>query len=422
MRMGKNKRGLTLVLVTTIGVIVGILAMAMIQLGYHARMMAARSVQGIAARCAADAGLAEAIYRMQCKLIRDTTWDGSTLSRTDTAALPAYSQYTWNILGSDPYGYEIKSTGKCALSTKTVHAAMEVGSYYDGVGVERDVTIYNGGTLGASGPYAYDGMDIRSNTDDPKYPMSFKLGVHVPGDVLCGPDVNPDPKYLDRVIVTKSQTLIDGEVGPSDGKIIFPPVDEPPDLSLVNNPKLDITSTTPEASRTLTTGRYEYDSILLRNNAVLVIKGDVVLYARNGINIDNGGQVQIYSDSTTTASLKLYLGGNLVSMNSSFNNTTTDATKLEIYGLPKITAVAGVTLGCPGCVDIRLHNSGDLYAAVYAPQAAVLVDNSGNFTGSITAGSFTLKNSGNFTFDTRLKRVSIDDPAAMFVIGRWWED
>jgi hypothetical protein len=409
-----GRRGATLVLVTTIGVIVGILAMAMIQLGYHARMLAVRSVQGISARCAADAGLAEALYRMQCKLLRETGWDSDTLGRTDTAALAGNAQYTWNILGSDPYAYEIRSTGTLALSTKTVHAAIEVGSYWDGVGVEEEVQIFNGGQLNVSGPYAYEGLDIRSNTESRWDPMSFKVGVHVPGDVLCGPEGDPN-----SVIITKRSTVIDGEVGASDGTIIFPPVQEPADLRLVGGTSMDITRTTPLESRTLTTGRYEYDSVLLRQDARLMIAGDVVLYARGGMIIDNNAVVVL---SGTDSSLELYLGDDLVSQNSSFNNTTADARNLKIYGLPPITPVAGSTLGCVGCDSIILKATSDLYAAVYAPQAAVTVDNSGNFTGGITAHDFFLKNSGNFTFDSNLRRTNIEDPAAMFIIGRWWED
>jgi len=60
-----RRKGATLVLVTTIGVIVGILGMVMVQLGYHARMLAIRNVQRISSRCAADAGMVKAIFQMQ---------------------------------------------------------------------------------------------------------------------------------------------------------------------------------------------------------------------------------------------------------------------------------------------------------------------------------------------------------------------
>ena len=163
----RRQRGATLVLVTTIGVIIAILSLSMIELGYSARIMAVRDVEKVSARCAADAGLAQAFMQMQEKLIRahqdQALWTGpigpgsGTLPGTNAS----YSYQLKTITGS----YEIVSTGTCGMATKTVHAVLDLDSYAEGIGVDTTVDAKNSTYFGIVGPGTTQDMKIRSNSD-----------------------------------------------------------------------------------------------------------------------------------------------------------------------------------------------------------------------------------------------------------------
>jgi hypothetical protein len=109
-------------------------------------------------------------------------------------------------------------------------------------------------------------------------------------------------------------------------------------------------------------------------------------------------------------SLELYLGGNLEDKNSAgFTNNTNDPAALKIYGLPT-------------CTSMDFKAKSNIYAALYAPSAAITLYNSATFYGAICATSMEMKNSSSVSFDDRVMAVPIDDTAAVFETERWWED
>lgn len=397
-RQTLRNRGVTLVLITTIGAIVSILGLAMIHLGYHSRMLAARNVQSVTARCAADAGMADAIFQMHKKIVDELNWDDSTIPTASNVALAgANSDYSYSISGTWSTGYQIDATGTSGPLTRTTHTTILVGSYWEGIGVEEHVEVLLGATLGAVGPYADQGMEVRSNSTAAN-DMVFKAFVTVPGDVVCGPGSDPNV-----VIDTKNSTIIEGECYAATETLLFPDVQAPvglpvkPAIALGTNGMKVLTGASDSG---------EYPFIDLGQGATLQITGDVTLYVTGPMVLGQASEVVI-ADS---GSLTVYLGTRLEDKNSvGFSNQTYDATKLKIYGLPT-------------CTDIDLKAMSRLDAAVYAPEARVDIYNSGDFYGAVTAHDLYLKNSGNFYFDTRLMYVNIDDPAAVFVIGRWWEN
>jgi len=410
MRMGKNKRGLTLVLVTTIGVIVGILAMAMVQLGYHARMAGVRNVQALSARCAADAGMAEALYKMQQTLISVGTWTSAPPSVATYTDLPgSFAKYRYTITGGPTAGYTVDASGICGPMTRMTHARIKVSSYWKGIGVKDTVIVDNKPDFRVYDPIGSgDIFEIRSNATN-RSALQFKAIVTVPGDVLCGPGV-PE-SAIPSVIDTKDKTVIMGECYSADKPLDFPDVSAPatPDPSA---PEIKVTTTMPILPLS-TTGVHQYLAIQMPNSGILEISAPVadpnypvIVYVQGTMGMNTASQVVVDSGSA----LALYLGGNLTNNNSvGFINNTNDPRRLKIYGLP-------------GCLSIDLKNSSEMYAAIYAPEADITMFNSAGFSGAVTGKSFTLKESGIFEFDTRLRSVNINDPAAQFVIDRWWEN
>ena len=110
-------------------------------------------------------------------------------------------------------------------------------------------------------------------------------------------------------------------------------------------------------------------------------------------------------------SLDLYLGGDMQADQGSLIITQdyiASGTRFRLFGLET-------------CSSVILMNSGDLSAAIYAPDADVEIKNSGATVGAFTANSIVMKNSGALTFDTRLLDMDIDDQT-VYLDGRWWED
>ncbi len=398
----RRQRGVTLVLVTTIGVIIAILGLSMIQLGYSARITAVRDVEKVTARCAADAGLAEALMRMQEKLIRthqdQTNWTGPVGPASGT--LPSTNgAYSYQVTANFGY-HEIVSTGTCGTASRTIHAILELDSYAEGIGVDTTVDAKNSTYFGIVGPGTTQDMKIRSNATDADA-MIFRTNVRVDGDVFCGPGGTPS-----QVVEVKQNVTISGQVGSSPDTMVWPPVPIPTDLITTGPPLV--------GAITLPQGRYQYGgSLTIPNGSVISIAPDTthaepeptVIYVPEIMTLGQGVEIVVKPG----ASLEVYIGDQLRSGNATgFGNDNFDARTLRIYGLPT-------------CDYIDLKTKSNTYACLYAPEANLDLYNSGDFFGSITADSFELKNSGNFYFDTKLKDVSIDDLLARFVISRWWE-
>jgi Tfp pilus assembly protein PilX len=70
-----SKRGLVLPLIAAIALCLAILGIGVLQLGFGSRLMATRTMAGVSARAAADAGITRALYEMNQHFIVGQGWD-----------------------------------------------------------------------------------------------------------------------------------------------------------------------------------------------------------------------------------------------------------------------------------------------------------------------------------------------------------
>jgi hypothetical protein len=432
-RWKPGRRGATLVLVTTIGVIVGILAMSMIELGYHARILAVRDVEKVEARCAADAGLAEAFYRMQCALASNwAEWsDAEDLPGPGSGTLPATgAQYSYQIsVINSGIKYRIDSTGTYGTGptrvSRTVHAFVGVGSYWDGLGLEQDLLAQNSAIFGTL--HDVGRLSIRSNTTLANT-MQFKNNVRVTGDVYSGP--GSDPLSVIQTKDTISQTIA-GDIGASTEELIWPPVEIPPNLSPswnllqgASNVVLDgSTSAKISASSSLPAGRYAcYGDLIVSGGSghpsILTISGHTVIYVQGAFDLRSYGQILL----APGASLELYVGTSLDCGNSGLfegNTTSENPASIKIFGMSGPAPV-------PTCTSMILKTKSSVSVGVYAPEADVRIHNGVTsdeaFVGAMVAKSLIIDAGADFLFDTRLADLKIEDVLARFVITYWWED
>ncbi|MBE0535343.1 MAG: hypothetical protein IH624_06695 [Phycisphaerae bacterium] len=432
-RSASNRRGGVLVAVTVIGVILAIIQMGTLQLGFHSRTMAARSRQELSARCAADAALNEAVWKMRESLAAGAFVQPPNVA--DVAIEGMAATYDYTITNPDPeypvsppafytlpsLTFRIDATGYCAGAIRTVHAVVHVTSVLgEGVGVKESIDFKNSITV-ETWPVTGGYVTVRSNTTTSSNPIWVRSAVIFAGggEVLVGPGGDPE-----SIINVKNNVDPEPAVGTASEMIYFEPV-APPPIAARTQAELTVGSGT---KHTLGPGSHRFGAISIDGNGVLEIDAgagnEVILYvdgmhkpSQAAMTIGNTGELRV-----TSGAVKLFLGGDFSAANGSIiSNYANDATKLRLYGLPQgITDSYGTA---PGCQAINLNNSGTFYGSIYAPEASVNVNNSGDLYGAIVAEDCAFNNSSTFYLDTRLLQVTdINDPTARFSIVRWWED
>lgn len=190
------------------------------------------------------------------------------------------------------------------------------------------------------------------------------------------------------------------------------------------------------SSTTLGPGTYWYESIDLRNNRSLTINGPATIYVTEdfnlnnnvSFNISNGVTIYVSGNFNTDTNCDLdfqgdndiYVGGNLtfennvtiemddqggqtqyivggnlsIGNNDEFN-TGNDASQLLIY------------LTTDTNHNVTLSNNADVTSGIYAPTAAVIIDNNVNLVGAIVGNTVDVGNNVTAAYDNSLADVTV---------------
>ena len=379
-----KRSGMIMPLVATIVVFIFLLGIAMLKIGFSSRFTAARTTTEIAARGAADAGLAMAMHLMDHDLV--------TPSEISYAFPNTRATFTYYVT-RDPKGFFIRSVGTSGNMSKTVYAMTWARSFWSyAIAVQNSLEFKSKITLDVWPPGTTPVPTIATTSTMPGA-VDIGPNVEIPGDIVVGAGSNPS-----EVVDTGPNSEVHGDMYPLDNDIEFPPVSVPAGLP-------PLITWDPNSTTVLPGGVYAYFSIDLKNAETIRIIGDVTMYVDGLMKLRNGAILNIDDGS----SLVLYLGGSLIADNGSFiTNDENDARNLKIYGTPD-------------CRIIDLKNSGDLCAAIYAPSANLLIYNDGKTTGAFVGNNFEMKNSGEFYYDTRLAEGEPTEGPVFFQIERWWE-
>ncbi|AQT69586.1 hypothetical protein STSP2_02779 [Anaerohalosphaera lusitana] len=405
-----SRKGAALALAAMVVVIMLLAGMALLRVGLNSRVYANKTVNELIARSAADAGLNEAFSLMQKKLatshLPGNSWNNSTLPSTTDRTLDASdATYSYAVSGSPINGFVIASTGECSGQQRTVNVSITTQTPFTGIGVREVIDIKTGVNFYKT---PEDGLFILRTNSSETGCISINSWVTVPGDVVIGPGGIPETS-----IDTKSNTVIEGGSYSATEEINFPPVYAPSGLPLMEY----------QQGNTITLNSSgQYEGITIGNGETLMIDDGVpgttkklTIYISGDLILNNGASM-ILAEGTA---LDLYLGGNWEDKNSSsaggfFNENTisdpiTAAQLLHVYGLP-------------GCEKISFKAKSDFAGAVYAPDADLILHNSGDIYGAFVGNNFEMKNSSSFTYVADLMNGMIDDPITVFARQRWWED
>jgi len=388
-----KKRGLAIPLAMLVVVILLAMGTGLLKLGLFSRIFSIRTASDITAQCAADAGLTKALYEMNEKL-KAELWDESTMPFETNMSLPnCDAVYSSTVTGNLGSGYTLQSTGNSGQAQRTVSCTLQLqGIFESAIFTKEYLYMKYGATVDW---YNYDAddrdMQIGTNSTEPGS-IVLKNKAIINGDIAVGMGGNPDDVIVDNGATINGETFTLTQI------YELPPITVPE--SLESSPSLGTIN-----DNTTISSSAKYSNIDLGNSETVTITGDVTLYITGDITLGNAAELQIADN----ASLTLYLGGNFEGKNAStVNNLSMDPHKLKIYGLDS-------------CTSIGFKNSSNLYGAIYAPNADVVMFNSADMYGAITAKSFDQRNSGAFNYDVTLRDVSISDEAVYFTITNWHE-
>lgn len=387
-----KKRGSAITFAMLAIVLLMSMGVGLLNLGLHSRMNSIRTTSDIAARCAADAGLTKALYEMNNKLKVDP-WNGSSLPQETNASLPHFNAtYSYTVTNSSG-DYAVQSTGISGQSQRTVSCTLQLrGPFEAAIFTENGIQLKNSAIVDWYNFTADDRiMQIGTNSIAPGS-IDLKNSATVNGDVVVG--VNGDPS----IVISDFGATITGETRALTERYVMPPITVPEWLELLPSSGIIDNDATINSSG-------KYSGINLGNSETITINGEITLYLTGDIILGNSAELGIENDS----SLILYLDGNFEGKNSSaINNLTNNAQNLKIYGLDN-------------CTTMIFKNSCDIYGAIYAPNADVIMNNSANIYGSVVSRSFEQQNSGSFHYDVLLRDVSINDEGLYFTITNWTE-
>ena len=152
----------------------------------------------------------------------------------------------------------------------------------------------------------------------------------------------------------------------------------------------------------LETGDYYLSGIA---NADILVRGNARLHVDGNVSESGGKAITI----ANTGTLKMYVKGSISFSGNAAANTTGDALRMQIYGLPTST-------------DVSFAGNSEFTGLLYAPQAQMRFNGGGSdradFMGAAIVGSAQLNGHFEFHYDENLGR---NPDGATFVIASWTE-
>lgn len=416
-----RKRGSAVPLAVFAVILMLAIGVSLLSLGANMRIYATRDGQQIQARCAADSGLAKALWELNERLktnpaevdaaMKQTASpDSPALLGTENEALPyCEATFSYNTTSASVFaalgaqGLTIESVGTSGSATAKVYALAGLKGLFDSAVLVREKISLMPNTLvkgyNSADPSDTD-FDVRIGTTSTQAgSITLSSGTVVDGDVFAGVGGNPETVIAPGGTITGSKYALDTE----------------PPLPAITAPPLPAMGTPLSAAGTTVTlgpdGSGTYTEIGLSQSAlpgVLEIQGgDVVLHITGNINIGNGCEVVVRPGS----SLTLYVDGNIIADNSvGFNNQAGNVKDFQLYAT-----------GSNQVFNFKAESS--VFGIVYAPDVDMIIYPNAEIRGAIVGNNVTFKSGAAFYYDEALRdNVSAYDVGARFTVKRWREE
>lgn len=374
--------GSVLVVVLAIAGILAITGTGLLSLAVNTYGRALYTSREIAARSAAEAGVAKALFAMK-------SYDGVHLPSATNESVPECSgSFRYTVSLGTPDGYVVDATGTAGNATKTIHARL-VGqsSLFCGLTLNETAVIKTNAQVvpasGSSNPRLVTNSTAANA-------ISLDISIVFTGDVVVGPGGNP------ASVITNEQ-MVSGSVSAASQATTLPVVTAPTGLPV----RGDITSAT-------TLSQDGQCSKIDMHGSTLTVSGDRILYVtgNTSVKIDHAASIVI----TAGSSLKLYVAGSV---------TMNKVTVTSADGDPRRLLL----LGTSTCTSVSIENNTDFYGAVYAPRAAVSLISGAEVFGAIAGKRISsIENLSKLHYDDRLQNVQIPGSGSTSYCVSYWQD
>lgn len=433
----RSRKGLVLPLAIAIALCLAILGIGLLQLGFGSRVIAALTTESISARVAADAGIADALFKMNAAFIPGQ--DPPSPPAPDvvvpqpldnTNATYTYTitegQYQNPLPYQDPRYWLITSTGKLNRQEKKVYATASITNEFEYALIVNDTIVFKSSTTidGYNSTFGYPSppgtYELKIGTNNsvpppPTYPIKLNQNTVIEGDVLVGVGGNPDELIWDPEPLEKTGNRY-SLPSPVEFKQKIPPAIYDDTVDLVGS---DLKIIAPVGATKL--NPYIVVAPTANISNLMTVVGHVVLHVKGDMRFGSSAYLYVGEPPPEVpedppvppvpSSLIIYLDGDLDGGNAGgINNLSKIPDDFRLYG----TASGG---------QIQkwvIKNSLNFYGVYYAPNADIIMHNEGDIFGSIAGYRFETKNSGMMHYDVRLSDLSGTETG--FGIDRWWEE
>jgi hypothetical protein len=397
-------RGSALLLFLLAIVILLITGGALLTLGVQSRINSTRDAQQITARCAADSGLAKALWDINQKL-KVKPFDISSLSQTTIQSLPnCDSVFSYSITSDYGSSYTVTSVGSCGSITAKVYAVVGLQGLFNMAILAKERLSHSPNTS-VDGYNSADPLDTEFDVDIGTTSILndqiiLGSGTVINGDVFVGVGGNP------KTVIGAGGTV----TGQKYAMTLEPylPVINPPSLT-AQGTDLSAKGTTvilnPAESGTYTKIDLSNGE---RNPGILEIQGgNVVLHITGNIDMGNSCEIIVRPGS----SLTLYVDGDIYTDNSSgINNQAGNVDDFTLYGNSTSSQI------------FSLKAKSMVFGTVYAPNADITLYPNLEMYGAIVGKNVAFKSGSAFYYDEAVRNVTADDEGVRFVVQRWHED
>jgi len=419
----RGKRGLVLPVIAAIAICLALLGLGVLRLGFGSRLMATRTMAGVTARAAADAGITRALFEINNHFIVGPGWDGTLPSDSvDLSNSTATCNYTTQhfslahpVTGEDYW--LITSIGKLGTQQKTVYATL-------GVRNENDIGLRVTGTIDLKSDTLTDGYDssLGAYTEPPDYTNSHR-------NVKIGTS-----SIADNAIWLHQNTKVTGPLLVGIGGDVYEVIQETPQGGSITGPWLNMWELWPDdpiiipdcggnlgdlSDLTVPIGQIgqvtyrKYQNINIPTGAILNILGTVYIHVTGDLTIHNGAELHINGfpqDPLSWSSVQIYLNGDLTVNNGGLiNNSTEKPRNFRLFGIG--TSIEGE--------NWWIYNSGNYFGVYHGENANIRTFATAEFYGAISGRNFILFNGGRIHYDQDLANEIESDIG--FGIDRMWE-
>jgi hypothetical protein len=202
-----------------------------------------------------------------------------------------------------------------------------------------------------------------------------------------------------------------------------------PDVMVPQNTGTSIPAIT--GSYTAPTGTHTYylSGITLNGNGadlVIPVDADITLFVYGNVTLGGGGKIIVNADTDQTQQTRLtmYVDGNVTITGNGgiVNGTETVGAVKGIPNNPDRFTLLGLRTEAQGLAigmhDWKVQGTSHLSAVIYAPNANVEVNGTGDTFGSVVGNYVDMKGSGNFHQDESLKKKRT---SGYWMLSKWRE-